>query len=137
MEASITSIEYKVLLIEDNSGDARLLEMTLDKVTEKHASNIRFNVRWVNLLETGIQYLRLQDYQLVFLDLSLPDSNGLHSIEDIVAEARKAPVIVLSGTMDQTLYDDVLDHGAQGYVLKGDLTADKLLLILKSTMIGF
>jgi DNA-binding NarL/FixJ family response regulator len=130
-------IEYQVLLIEDNPGDARLLEITLNKIAKNHPSDIKFNVRWVNLLETGIRYIGQNKFHIVFLDLSLPDSEGLDSIDGIVAEAGRVPIIILSGMMDLSLYDDVLDHGAQGYLLKNELNPDKLNLILKSNITGF
>jgi len=131
------SRDYNVLLIEDNPGDARLLELTLKKVADKHHSEIHFHTRWVNLLETGIQHAGLYDYDIIFLDLSLPDSDGLNSIDSVVAESKSVPVLVLTGMMDTSFYDDVLDHGAQGYLVKGDLNADHLFLALKSTITGF
>lgn len=129
--------EYEVLIIEDNPGDARIIEILLNDVAEKHRRDIHFNVRWMNLLETGIQYIKQHHYDLVFLDLSLPDCEGMECIESVVAEARNVPVIVVSGNMNMSLYDDVLDHGAQGYIIKGDLSIDRLELLLKSTIAGF
>ncbi|MBN2103111.1 response regulator [bacterium] len=131
------SVEYHVLLIEDNPADARLLELTLNEVAKNHSSDIVFKSRWVNLLETAIQYIRQNKFHIIFLDLSLPDSDGLDSIDGLLAEAGRIPVIVLSGSMDTSLYDDVLDHGAQGYILKNELNPDRLYLLLKSTIIGF
>jgi len=130
-------MEYYVLVIEDNPGDARLLELTLDEIARNHSSEIVFKSRWVNLLETAIQCIQQHEYHIIFLDLSLPDSDSLDSIDSIIAEAGRIPVVVLSGMMDSSLYDDVLDHGAQGYLLKNDLDSDRLHLILKSTIAGF
>ncbi len=125
------------MIVEDNPGDARLLEITLNEVAGQHARSIHFNVRWVNLVETAVQYAGMQNPDIIFLDLSLPDSDGLNSIDTLVAAARHVPVIVLSGSMDDSLYDDVLDHGAQGYLIKHDLSPERLSLLLKSTVIGF
>jgi DNA-binding NarL/FixJ family response regulator len=131
------SVEYHVMLVEDNSGDASLLEMKLNEVASQHPSNVVFRIRWVNLLETAKSFLEQQNYQLIFLDLSLPDSEGLNSIDSLLAIQRNIPIIVLSEMMDTSLYDEVLDHGAQGYIQKDELSTDRLQLVLKSTIRGY
>ena len=131
------SVEYHVMLVEDNPGDARLLEMKLNEVASGHPSKVDFRIRWVNLLETAKLVLEQQKYHLVFLDLALPDSEGLNSIDSLLAVQRNIPIIVLSAMMDTSLYDEVLEHGAQGYIQKDDLTSDRLQLVLKSTIRGY
>ena len=131
------SVEYHVMLVEDNPGDARLLEMKLNEVASVHPSKVDFRIRWVNLLETAKLVLEQQKYHLVFLDLALPDSEGLNSIDSLLAVQRNIPIIVLSAMMDTSLYDEVLEHGAQGYIQKDDLTSDRLQLVLKSTIRGY
>lgn len=131
------SVEYHVMLVEDNPGDARILEMKLNEVASGHPSNVDFRIRWVNLLETAKLVLEQQKYHLVFLDLALPDSEGLDSIDSLLAIQRNIPIIVLSGTMDTSLYDEVLEHGAQGYIQKDELSSDRLELVLRSTVRGY
>jgi two-component system cell cycle sensor histidine kinase/response regulator CckA len=131
------SIEYHVMLVEDNAGDARLLEMRLNEAASQHASKVEFHIRWINLLETAKLFLEQQKYHLIFLDLSLPDSEGLNSIDSLLAVQHNIPIIVLSGMMDTALYDEVLEHGAQGYIQKNDLSTERLQLVLKSTIRGY
>ena len=105
----------RILLIEDNPSDARLIGLLLEEarvpvVTETAAD-----------LATGIARLREGDLDAVLLDLSLPDSMGLETFTRAYAEARGVPVVVLSGLADEELAAEAVHHGAQDYLVKGQV----------------
>ena len=81
----------KILLIEDNPGDARLIQEMLSGC-EKSFSVVELATE----LSAGIKQLTTGDYEIVLLDLSLPDSQGLHTLADILTTAPDIPVVVLS-----------------------------------------
>ena len=77
-------------------------------------------------LEQAFGLLKEQSYDLIFLDLSLPDSEGIESFISLQKKAAHLPIIVLSGVTDLTVALESISHGAQDYLVKGDYT-DKLL----------
>ena len=87
----------KVLLIEDNPGDARLVkEMLIDAGANK------FSVGHVGLIREGLALLKDEGYQVILLDLSLPDGQGLDNIRQVCAVAPHLPVVILTGLDDET-----------------------------------
>ncbi|NQT50972.1 response regulator [bacterium] len=110
-----------VLLIEDNSGDARLIEVMLNEV---HSIPLRF-VRASRLAE-GMQRLDEGDIDIVLLDLGLPDSGGLDTVKRAHAHAPDTPIIVLTGHDDEVLGVSSVWMGAQDYLVKGQVDSTLL-----------
>lgn len=111
----------RLLAVEDNPGDFVLLEQYL-QMTDLPISNISHAVH----LDEALQLLREQPFDLVLLDLSLPDSNGIDSFQQLNACASSIPVIVLSGMSDMNLVLEAISSGAQDYLMKGEFD-EKLL----------
>jgi two-component system, NarL family, sensor histidine kinase UhpB len=112
----------KILLIEDNPGDARLIrEMLAD------AGGQGFAIEWVSRLVEGLERLGRGGIGLVLLDLDLPDSHGLDTFIKAYAQAPHVPFVVLTGLADETLGLTAVRKGAQDYLFK-DGTDPKLLL---------
>ena len=112
----------KILLIEDNPGDARLIrEMLAD------AGGQGFAIEWVSRLADGLERLDRGGIDLVLLDLGLPDSQGLDTFIKAHAQAPQVPFVVLTGLADETLGLTAVRKGAQDYLFK-DGTDPKLLL---------
>src|SRR5437899_5815113 len=88
----------KVLLIEDNAIDARLIQIMLSE-----AGSGGFELERADRLGAGLKRLAQGDIGLVLLDLSLPDSHGLTTFATVHREARGLPIIVMSGLDDQTV----------------------------------
>ncbi len=104
-----------VLLIEDNPGDARLIREQLRDATEStFALNVASN------LEDGVRALAQQPYDILLLDLSLPDSFGLDTLKTVRTINQDTPIVVLTGFDDQMLGVQALQMGAQDYLLKND-----------------
>ncbi len=112
----------KVLLIEDNPGDARLIEAMIgdDPLAP-------FGVEVADRLAAGLERLSAGDTTLVILDLSLPDSFGLETFAKVYAHSPAVPIIVLTGNDDDALALAAVQHGAQDYLVKSGLERELLL----------
>ena len=109
-----------ILMVEDNTGDQFLLSELL-KASDINIKNTYSACR----LDDALHQLN-QPIDIILLDLSLPDSNGLDTFNSIVSHAGKTPVVILSGLTDTTLALEAITLGAQDYLIKGDFD-EKLL----------
>ena len=105
----------KILVIEDNEGDYFLVHEYLNEIFP--GIEIKHNT----LLKDAIRSLEDSSFDIILLDLSLPDSNGTNSIVDMVKLANGIPVIVLTGFGDLHFAMDSLKLGVQDYLLKDDV----------------
>lgn len=118
MDTKVTN----VLLIEDNPGDARLIQEMLAEA--QYAS---FNLQCVNQLSTGLERLADGGIDLVLLDLSLPDQYGLDTFTRTHTQAPNVPIILLTGLHDEALASKALQEGAQDYLIKGQIDSSLLV----------
>lgn len=112
----------KVLLVEDNPGDVRLLQVALAEVTA-----VQIQLDHIGRLNQAWQYLAEHNFDVVLLDLSLPDSQGLATLIEMHSRAPEAPIVVLTGLDDETLAVRALQEGAQDYLVKGKVNGDLLV----------
>ena len=110
-----------VLLIEDNPGDARLIRELL-----ADSQRAPFHLECVDRLATGLKRLTGEGIDVVLLDLSLPDSQGLDTFNTTHAQAPHLPIIVLTGLADEELAVAALREGAQDYLVKGQVDGNLL-----------
>ena len=115
------SEKIEVLLIEDNPGDARLIQEMLTEAGEAW-----FRVEYADRLSRGLEHLKNGGVDVVLLDLSLPDGQGLDAFEKVQAQVPAVPVVVLTGFDDETLAVEAIRHGAQDYLVKGDVDSKVL-----------
>ena len=111
----------EVLLIEDNPGDARLIQEMLSE-----ASQDRYQLECADRLSKGLERLGNGGIDIVLLDLGLPDSQGIDAFEQVQAQAPVLPIIVLTGFDDEVLAIEAIRHGAQDYLVKGDVDSTVL-----------
>ena len=111
----------RVLLVEDNPGDARLLQLTLDE-----AGTDQFVLTHAKRHDEALKYLKEEEFDIILLDLSLPDSQGLDTFTSTRAKAPDVPIIMLTGLDDESLALESMQHGAQDYLVKGQVD-EKLL----------
>jgi serine phosphatase RsbU (regulator of sigma subunit) len=116
----------KVLLVEDNPGDARLIQIML-----QDAGSDLFDAETVDRLSGGLDRLRGGGVGLVLLDLSLPDSQGLETFARFHAEAPGIPIIVLSGLNDTTVAVQAVHEGAQDFLVKGQVDGQLLVRAMR------
>ena len=104
----------KVLLIEDNPVDAQLTQDLLDQWPDN-----QFTIQPVSTLSDGLVYLSRERFDVVLLDLSLPDTHGLSTVTQVLTTGIGVPVVVLSGRDDHALALQAIQQGAQDYLVKG------------------
>jgi two-component system NtrC family sensor kinase len=121
--------KIRVFLIEDNPGDARLIQ---DLLTE--AGDSLFYLGHDDRLSTGLKRLRQGDIDVILLDLSLPDSQGLDSLSKVIAEAPRVPIVVMSGLEDELVAIKAVQEGAQDYLVKGSVEGKLLGRSLRYAM---
>ena len=112
----------RVLLVEDNPGDARLFQ---ELVRDTGAG--RLQLEHVNRLATAFDRLSNGHFDVVLLDLSLPDEQGLATLTRTHAHAPSVPIVVLTGLDDEALAVKAVRAGAQDYLVKGRVDGDLLV----------
>ncbi len=105
----------RVLLVEDNPGDARL---TMEALKETGEADFRIDLS--SDLRNALENLHSRGADVVLLDLSLPDSQGIDTFEKIREAAPDAALIVLSGLDDEDLATKTVQRGGQDYLVKGE-----------------
>jgi signal transduction histidine kinase len=121
---SVSSV--KILLIEDNLAFARLLQEYLNQ-----AKSQEFRLIHVQRLIEALQALEKDreaqyPFDVILLDLTLPDSQGLASLEPLMRQAPNLPIVVLTNTNDDALAIEAVRLGAQDYLVKRHVKADLL-----------
>ena len=116
----------RLLLIEDNRGDARLLREMLDEEGLRDTE-----VSHVERMSEGEALLARGDFDLILLDLGLPDAEGLEAVRRAHAAAPRVPLVVLTGQDDEALALKALQEGAEDYLVKGKIDTRTLLRALR------
>lgn len=119
----------RILLIEDNPGDAGLVVQMLADVWY-----CRDQITVAETLAKGIRHLDGEGIDIVLLDLNLPDSNGVDTFTRIVEHSSKVPVLVLTGTTDDQIALNVMHAGSQDYLKKGEIDAPVLRFAITKAM---
>ncbi|MBF0620433.1 MAG: response regulator [Magnetococcales bacterium] len=108
-----------ILLVEDNPGDARLIREVLQQSDQKVASLDMFE----SLAEVEQALSSPSHWDVILLDLTLPDSHGLETIRHIHQWLPKVPIVVLTGHTDKSVSLNAITEGAQDYISKNELTS--------------
>ena len=115
--------ELNLLLIEDNEGDERLIRELLGE-----QKLIRFNIEKASSLKESEKKITENQFDIILLDLGLPDSSGLETlIKLIVLFPGLATIIILTGLNDTEIGLKAVNNGAQDYIIKGQVDSEKLL----------
>ncbi|MCZ7646977.1 MAG: ATP-binding protein [Planctomycetota bacterium] len=119
----------RVLLIEDDPGDAFLVERMLTR-----GADGAFEVTHVAWLEEAIRRLRQDPFDAALLDLALPDTNGLETVSNLHKAMPGLPIVVLTGSEQEDLAVQVVKRGAQDCLLKGQVEGSVLRRALRYAM---
>jgi sigma-B regulation protein RsbU (phosphoserine phosphatase) len=119
----------RVLLVEDNLGDARLIHWMLQPEQD------RFELIVADSLAAALARLGEESFSVALLDLSLPDSQGLETFRAVSARFPRLPIVVLTGLSDETTAIRAVEEGAQDYLVKGQVL-DRHLIHALSYAIG-
>jgi len=125
MQASHT----KVLLIEDNPGDARIIKELLSE-----ARTAFFEIEVAERLSDGLEALSARRFDVVLLDLSLPDSSGLETLTKALPMAQHESIIVLTGLDDEDVAMEAVRKGAQDFLVKGQIDENLLPRAIRYAM---
>jgi putative two-component system response regulator len=106
----------KVMVIEDNAADAHLI----GEMMEEYAPGI-LDLKYVDTLAAGMEMLSTSAFAALLLDLGLPDSKGLSTLDKVLRKFPELPVIVLTGLSDDNTGIEAVKCGAQDYITKGQL----------------
>ena len=104
----------RILLIEDNPGDAYLIEDHLEEF-----ANFSYELKNVGTLNEALSILKEQSFDVILSDLSLPDSDGAKTFFSIHNENPQIPIIILSGSNDEEIGAYAVKNGAHDYFVKG------------------
>ena len=115
-----------LLLVEDNPGDARLLREMLNE-----AGAHKTEMTQAESMREAERHLAQASFDIVLLDLGLPDAQGLEAVRRARAVAPRVPLVVLTGLDDETLATRALQEGAQDYLIKGQIEKRGLLRALR------
>ncbi len=107
-----------VLLIEDNNADAKLIQEML------YSCEPKCTLKRVEQLSEGLKLLEEESFDVILLDLGLPDSVGIDALIEINQKKREVPIVVLTGREDDELAAKAISLGAQDYLLKGKIETD-------------
>ena len=112
--------KIRALLVEDNPGDSRLITEMLADVDSD------VELEYCTTLSSAIERLASNSIEVVVLDLSLPDSQGIHTFAQLQASAPQVAVIVLTGNSDTHEALRTVEEGAQDFLVKGRVDGELL-----------
>ena len=115
----------RVLLIDDDARESRLIQDMLSQtVGAKHASPV-FDLRWSKQQSEGLALLGQHEFDVVLLDISLPDSQWPDTLVKVHEKAPNVPVVVITGASDGS-EAKLLKQGAQDFIYTGELSSSVL-----------
>jgi len=118
--------KIKILFFEDSPGDAGLIEEMID---ESVYCSCQLEV--VETLNEGLNYLGLNEVDLILLDLGLPDSDGMDTFNEVKSNNSNIPIIILTGLSDEEFAIKAVGEGAQDYLVKGEVDSRLLARSMK------
>ncbi|MFT7588380.1 MAG: two-component system sensor histidine kinase UhpB [Limisphaerales bacterium] len=121
IDRAVQAKKVRVLLIEDNPADARLVEIYLKESTMLDSEIVK-----AKELKEGLQYLEEEEFDVILLDLTLPDSQGFNTIKTMIEEFPEYTIIVMTGMDDETIALNSVKAGAQDFIVKGQFDSNLL-----------
>ncbi|MFC6768186.1 bacterio-opsin activator domain-containing protein [Natrinema soli] len=133
-EGAETEDALHILLIEDNPGDARLIQEMLrgteelaQRVSPTETASQTPDITRETRLEEGLETIESEPTDIILLDLNLPDSEGLNTLETVHEETGETPIVVLTGVRDQQVGVEAIQRGAQDFLVKDEVTSELLV----------
>ncbi|WKZ20362.1 MAG: PAS domain-containing protein [Candidatus Jettenia sp. CY-1] len=106
----------RVLLIDDNLDEVRLIQEIL-----KEDDTVKFELEHASQFLLGLEYLKEKRFDVLLLNLNLPDNGGLHILSQVRTQSPKLPIVVLTGFIDEVIGTKVVQEGAQDYLIKEEV----------------
>jgi PAS domain S-box-containing protein len=121
---------HTVLLIEDNAADAHMVRERLKDATGMSS----FSITHARNLKEGINFLESESFDVILLDLNLPEVNGLETVKRLRSANSTIPLVILTATEDEPLALEAIKLGAQDYVPKSQMNSVLLSRVLHYAM---
>ena len=131
LRADVMGENIKILLIEDNLGDAYMIEEQLEEF-----ANFSYELNNVGTLNEALSVLKEQLFNVILLDLGLPDSDGINTFLSIRNQNSLIPIIILTGLKDETIGTYAIKEGAHDYLVKGQTESRLLECIIQCSIKG-
>lgn len=113
--------EVRILLVEDNPGDALLIETALES-----SQDPPFELHLSNRLAPALERLRGENFGVVLLDLNLPDSFGFETVTSVQKVVPRTPVVIITGNVDEAFARAAVQAGVQDYIVKDEVRSHNL-----------
>jgi two-component system phosphate regulon sensor histidine kinase PhoR len=107
--------KIKILLVDDDSDYCRLVKTAL----QRSATSVKFAVETAENLAAALEHLKTNSFDLVLLDLGLPDSCGLETFDTVHRLYPQVPIVMLTGLEDELVSIEAIKKGASDYLAKG------------------
>ena len=120
---------FKILLIVDNPGDARLIQEMLSGIT-----GFQYTLEWVDSIAKGLKHLSEAHSDVVLLDLSVPDSDWHATLTHLRDRMPTMPIVVLTGAHDESLGVQAVQMDAQDYLLKDKMDSHLLVRVIRQAI---
>jgi diguanylate cyclase (GGDEF)-like protein len=117
----------RVLLVEDNPGDARLIR---EMLASPAYYGVTYKLSQVETLSVAVQVCSINPIEVILLDLNLPDSTGMETLENLNGMFPHIPIVVLTGLNDSELTMQSVQHGAQDYITKEECSSQLLARVI-------
>lgn len=122
----------KILLVEDNVVNARLIKTLLSKSHESAlAEGLSFQLVCCDTLASAIETLEKKEFDVILLDLILPDSKGIESLIKLKEKVVNTPIIIQTGDEDETIIVKAFQLGSHGYLRKKNLDSNLLIYAVR------
>lgn len=114
-----------ILIVEDNPGDVIIVNELI------RSAGIKFKPTHASTLRDSLQACKRNEFDIILLDLGLPDSMGLQTLRQLREASYKSPLVVMTGLDDEDTALQALREGAQDYIVKNRLTEDIIIRTIK------
>src|SRR5208283_5221200 len=111
----------KILLVDDDEDDYIITRDLISKIRERH-----HQLDWVNNYNDAIAAIQRREHDICLLDYRLSERTGLELLRESKSFSARPPMILLTGQGDHDIDLEAMKAGAADYLIKGQLTADKL-----------
>lgn len=110
------SVAWSILIVEDDPSVVKFMSRAFESVQIP-----RFDIAHAGSLKAGLELVRARRHDLVLLDLGLPDSSGLASLERLLKAAPEVPVVIMTGAGDDATAAKAVEMGAEDFLQKGQV----------------
>ena len=124
-QEKFTQPGWKILLVEDEPDFAEIMKIRLSREVSPPPE-----ITCVPTLLQALEAIAVTTWDLILLDLMLPDSSGIQTFVSLRAQVRHTPIVIMSGLDSDSLAIDAVRKGAEDYLIKGEINSRLLLRIL-------